>query len=262
VAPGIKNKNFVNAGALISTTISTGDWIVGWKKMRESTASAPGSHYGHYKTAALAATLPVNHADHTTLIAEIYAIMLLLPLKHGFAPSRWRKCINAILEIIPGQPRIEKLRIIMLYEADFNFMLKLIWGKRLVRHAEKYKCLGTENKGSRSGYQMTDAMLEKLFLYEYARLTRTSLITVNNDAKSCYDRIIKPLAMIACMGVDLPLMAAAMHNKTQYGMQHSIKTRHGTLQPYCGTDKEVLEGTGQGSGASPAIWLIYSVSPL
>ena len=47
-------------------------------------------------------------------------------------------------------------------------------------------------------------------LYEYARLTRTLLITVNNDAKSCYDRIIKLLAMIACIAMGLPLMAAAM----------------------------------------------------
>ena len=84
--------------------------------------------------------------------------MLSLPLKHGFAPSRWKKCINAILKKIPGQPRIEKLRIIMLYEADFNFMLKVIWGKRPVRDAEMYKCLGTENKGSRLGYQTTDAI--------------------------------------------------------------------------------------------------------
>jgi hypothetical protein len=258
----LKMKEFATAGQLISTTISCTDWISGWKKMRESTASAPGGHYGHYKTAALVATLPEDHADYTTLLAEIYAIMLSLPLKHGFAPTRWQTCIDAILEKIPGHPRIEKLRIIMLYEADFNFMLKLIWGKRLVRHAEHYKCLGTENKGSRAGYQSTDATLEKLLLYEYARLTRTSLITVDNDAKACYDRIIKPLAMLACMAVGLPLMAAAMHNKTHFGMKHHIKTRHGTLTPYSGTATEALEGTGQGSGASPAIWLIYSVSLL
>ena len=258
----LKQKDFVHAGALISTTISRSDWICGWKKMRESTASAPGGHYGHYKTAALVATLPEDHADYTLLLSEIYSIMLSLPLKHGFAPSRWQKCIDAILEKIPGQPRIEKLRIIMLYGADFNFMLKLIWGKRLVRHAELYRCLGTENFGSRSGHQAQDAQLGKLFLYEYARLTRTSLITVDNDAKSCYDRIIKPLAMIACIAVGLPLLAAAMHNRTHYCMQHKIKTRHGTLRPYSGTANVVLEGTGQGSGASPAIWLIYSVSLL
>jgi hypothetical protein len=155
--------------------------------------------------------------------------MLSLPLKHGFAPERWKYCVDAILEKIPGKPIIEKLRIIMLYEADFNFMLKLIWGRRLVRHAELYRCLGTSNHGSRSGRQTIDALLEKLLMYEYARLTRTSLVTVDNDAKSCYDRIIKSLAMLACIGVGLPLLAAAMHNKTHHGMVHSIKTRQGQL---------------------------------
>jgi hypothetical protein len=57
---------------------------------------------------------------------------------------------------------IKKLRIIMLYEADFNFVLKLIWGRRLVRHAEKYKCLGTSNHVLRAGRQTVDALLEKL----------------------------------------------------------------------------------------------------
>ena len=68
--------------------------------------------------------------------------------------------------------------------------------------------------------------------------------------------------MITCIAVGLPLLAAAMHNKTHHGMQHSIQTRHGTLRPYLGTDTDALEGTGQGSGASPAIWLLYSVSLL
>jgi hypothetical protein len=65
--------------------------------------------------------------------------------------------------------------------------------------------------------------------------------------------------MIACIAIGLPLLAAAMHIKTHHGMQHWIKTKHGTLRPYAGTDDEALEGTGQGSGASPAIWLLYSV---
>jgi ribonuclease HI/exonuclease III len=258
----LRTKTFVTHGATINTTISTEDWIRGWKKMRESTSSAPGGHYGHYKTAAVAATLPEDHADYWPVLAELYATMASMPLRHGFAPKRWQTCIDAILEKIPGQPRIEKLRIIMLYEADFNFVLKLIWGRRLVRHAELHNCLGEENQGSRSGRQAPDSLLQKLFVYEYARLTRTSVITVDNDAKSCYDRIIKSLAMIACIGVGLPLLAAAMHNNTHHGMKHSIKTRHGTLRPYQGTDDDALEGTGQGSGASPAIWLIYSVSLL
>jgi hypothetical protein len=164
----LRTKTFVRNGATINTTISTDDWIRGWKKMRESTSSAPGGHYGHYKTAAVAATLPDDHADYWPILAELYASMASMPLRHGFAPKRWQTCIDAILEKIPGQPRIEKLRIIMLYEADFNFVLKLIWGRRLVRHAEIHCCLGEENQGSRSGRQAPDALLKKLFVYEYA----------------------------------------------------------------------------------------------
>jgi hypothetical protein len=104
--------------------------------------------------------------------------------------------------------------------------------------------------------------MEKLLVYEFARLSRTSLITMDNDAKSCYDQIIKMLAMTACMAFGLPLLAAGMHNRTHHGMVHKIKTQHGLLQSYTGSDEDKLEGTGQGSGASPAIWLIYSVTLL
>ena len=117
----LKHKDFSANGSHISTNISTDNWISGWMKMRESTASAPGGHYGHYKTAATVARLPVEHPDHTRVLADIYATMLSLPLLHGFAPARWKYCVDAILEKSPGKPVIEKLRIIMLYKVRFQF---------------------------------------------------------------------------------------------------------------------------------------------
>jgi hypothetical protein len=220
----LRTKQFVEDGGAISTFISTEDWITGWAKMRESTASAPGGHYGHYKRASVAACLPEEHTDYYYELAKIYAKMCSLPLKHGFSLSRWSSCVDAILEKISGQPRLEKLPIIMLYEADFKFVLKLIWAKRLVWNAEYHKVLGNSNHGSQPGWQCADTLMEKLLVYEFARLTRTSVITVENDAKSCYDRIIKTLSMVACIAVGLPLLAAVMHNKTHHSMVHRIKT--------------------------------------
>ena len=184
---------------------------------------------------------------------KCYASMASLPLKHGFAPKRWQSCIDVILEKLPGKLAIEKLWIIMLYEADFNFVLKLIWGCRLIQNAKKHGCLGKSNHGSRSGHQTSDSQMEKLLVYEFSRLSRTSLVTVDNDAKSCYDCILKTMSMIDCIAVRLPLMAAVLHNRTHHGMDHWIKSRHGLFRSYFGTDDDALEGTGQGSGASPAI---------
>ena len=47
-----------------------------------------------------------------------------------------------------------------------------------------------------------------------------------------------------------------------YSTNVGIKTRHGCFRPYTGTEDSKLEGTGQGSGASPAIWLLYCDSLL
>ena len=196
----LKDRNFVGAEGAICTRVSTEEWIAGWKRMRECTASAPGAgHYGHYKSVSVSARLPPDHEDHSTVLADIYAQMWSMPLVHGFSPRRWQRCVDAILEKIPGKPMLEKLRIIMLYEADFNFMLKLIWGKKLVQNAEKHHSLGDCNHGSRTGRQTHDALLQKSLLYEQARLSWSSLITVDNDAKSCYDRIIRTLALLACL---------------------------------------------------------------
>jgi hypothetical protein len=60
--------------------------------MRESMA------YGHYRTAAVVATLPEEHPDYWPTLATTYATMVSMPLKHGFAPKRLQKCIDAILE--------------------------------------------------------------------------------------------------------------------------------------------------------------------
>jgi hypothetical protein len=68
--------------------------------------------------------------------------------------------------------------------------------------------------------------------------------------------------MTSCVAVGLPLATAIMHNLTHHSMKHRIKSRHGLFCAYFGMDNDELEGSGEGIGASPEIWLIYSVSLL
>ncbi len=52
----------------------------------------------------------------------------------------------------PGNCRVDKLRIIFLYEADFNFLNKKL-GRDTLRQAENHNQVTTEQNGSHRGGQ-------------------------------------------------------------------------------------------------------------
>jgi hypothetical protein len=94
----------------IEVTISTEDLWLAIKKIKESTSSwSLGRHLGHYK-----AVLTDNE------LLEMYAQLLTIPFWCGFGLTRWKYAIQVMLEKLPGQPWIEKLRIIQLIEVDLN----------------------------------------------------------------------------------------------------------------------------------------------
>ena len=85
-------------------------------------------------------------------ITEGYAQMLNIPVQMGFSPIRQQKPVLVmLLEKDKGIPKINRLRIIHLFEADYNLFLKLIcWGCRMVARAEEQKVFGEAMQGSRA----------------------------------------------------------------------------------------------------------------
>eukprot|EP00957_Ditylum_brightwellii_P015778 1188753-Ditylum_brightwellii.AAC.1 len=63
--------------------------------------------------------------------------MMTLPFRIGFTPHRWQKAIDVMLEKDIGDPKINRLRIIVIVEGDMNLIIKIIWNKRLVPTAER-----------------------------------------------------------------------------------------------------------------------------
>jgi hypothetical protein len=90
--------------------------------------------------------LPDHTANpiHYPALAEVHARICSLPLRFGFVADRWQYSANLMLEKSSGR-LVHKLRIIHLFEADFNFVLKLIWGKRLMRFGDPTTLWGRTN---------------------------------------------------------------------------------------------------------------------
>ena len=97
----------------------------------EKTSTSPsGRHLGHYKA-----------IIRDRKIAQLYGIMCELPVKHGFAPKRWKIAIQVVLPKDDGPPKISRLRNINILEADYNFVLRLIWGRRMIWKANDTNAL-------------------------------------------------------------------------------------------------------------------------
>jgi hypothetical protein len=113
---------------LIKTTMSEKDIRTGIAKWKESTSTSPsGRHLGHYKA-----------IIQDPMLLKCLTLFMHVAIKSGTAIHRWSKATNVMLEKDAGNPCIHRLRIIHLFEADFNLYMKMQWGKRLVRRATKH----------------------------------------------------------------------------------------------------------------------------
>ena len=90
--------------------------------------------------------------------------MSCLPLKFGFAPSRWTKAIQIMLEKT-GHLLVSKLRDIIILETDYNWILQIIWGERLFHHTAQSQVLMSVQQ-TRPGYQSNNSCFKKVLTYD------------------------------------------------------------------------------------------------
>jgi hypothetical protein len=98
------------------------------KKWKESTSTSPsGRHLGIYH-----ALLAPEDNDTTTNEPpsnQIFGVMtnlINLCSHHGLALPRWLTIHNTMLEKMAGNDILDKLRVIHIFEADFNMILGIL----------------------------------------------------------------------------------------------------------------------------------------
>ena len=89
--------------------------------------------------------------------------------------------------------------------------------------------------------------------------SRKSLINFDNDAASCYDRIIPALASILGQSHGLHRNVIFVNARTLKEAKYKLRTSTGVSEDYYSHCHAFpIYGTGQGSGNSPVIWCIIS----
>jgi len=149
-----------------------------WQKVWETTGSLQsGIHFGHYIV-----------GTFNPEILVINVTLVDIPLKAGFMYDHWKKGLNIMIEKTIGDFNVEKLHIILLFEADFNANNKWI-GHAVMYQAEQQHLLADEQYGSCKFKLAIHQCLNKQFFNDLVCFKHCLAVLCSNDAKSCYDCI-------------------------------------------------------------------------
>ena len=234
--------------------ISLTDMTQGFKKWKESTTTSPSTrHLGHYKSF-LVSDGKDNDTDHCSFNTRmVYAFNTIInaTIESGHPLKRWLSSIVIMIENISNNPRINKLRIINIYEAEYTLIQTFVWSKLSTKHAEVTHTLGENAWRCRLGCSADNVALIDEFVNEVHRLTFQNLFKLQHDAKACFDPIIKSHAILSSRKFEIPGKIYQIHSATLRNTEYRVQTALGTsTNHYKHSESEPIYGNGQGVGSS------------
>lgn len=228
--------------------ISVDDHIDFWSKMKENKGSEPnGLHNGHFKAGV-----------KSDLLVQCDAIMRDIPMKTGFAPDAWRNLMNFSIEKQPGEFRLSKMRTIQLMNSELQANNKKV-GKAAMAYAEARNLIPPGQCGSRKAHESIALVISKRLNWDLLRQQRRAAGWISNDAKSCFDRIVHWIGMVALFRFGIPWSILMMMFGTLQLATHRVRTGFGDYEfPFFPPSWIQFQGCGQGNGTGPTIWVAVS----
>jgi len=249
-----------------SPCVSVDEFVGKLRNWNETTTTSPsGLHLGHYhalwKPAAFTKEETAQQAGFEvkrSVLIRVHVALINYAIRFGYPLQRWRKVVNIMLEKEPGSPRIHRLRVIHIYEADYNLMLAVKW-REAMYNAEDQRLLHADAYGSRPGRSAHDPIALEVWRNGIYRTSMKRGVNQDLDATSCYDRILPPIASICSRRVGIHPQVATINCRTLEKATFHLKTSLGTSSShYSHCEEFPIYGTGQGSGNSPHIWCFIS----
>jgi hypothetical protein len=119
---------------LASPVISPKQWKQYWAVVNEETSSSElGLHFGHYIVGC-----------KSEIVAHYHAAQVSVVLAHVTQLERWLRGLSVMLEKTLRVMLVSKLQAILLMEADFNGLNKILYGVRMMQNAREHHLMPEE----------------------------------------------------------------------------------------------------------------------
>ena len=238
------------------------EFLSGILHWREATSTSPsGRHLGVYKALAVAhcnssgefgspdptpGSPPTTQDQATTILHAIHALAATAA-RRGFYLHRWIYVTNVMIYKKPGCIELNRLRVIHLFEADFNLMVGILFGRRAMFHQSKHRLIHPGQYGQPGG-ECQDAAISKVLHNLLSTLTHTAMGQFESDATACFDRVVMEFALLCFKANGAPLHPLQMWERTLHHIVHRVKTAYGLSSDfYRYVPDSPIIGPGQGS---------------
>ena len=155
---------------------------------------------------------------------------------------------------------IDKLRTIVLFEADFNMNNKH-YSRKMMHHCVDTKQLAHEQY-SIPGKKSIDHALNKRSIFDINRYKKNTLAMASCNLKSCFDRVAHTPAVLAMASKGIPVQPMHSMFETLQNTQFITRTAFGDSEESFGGQEDGFiaapQTLGQGNGTGPQIWAIVS----
>jgi hypothetical protein len=167
-----------------------------------------------------------------------------------------------MLEKQPGCCLVDKLRSILLMEADKNPNNKELIGNRMLTNIWKYNLM-MEEIFSELGCTAEDGALSKILFYDIVRSCRLAAAISSVDAANCYDSIAHAISSLVFQACGMPVEGIEAMLSAIQDMKYFLGTAFEDSKNFQGSKFEVnYQGLCQGNDVAPAGWAAISITIL
>mmetsp|Transcript_19971 Transcript_19971/g.30637 ORF Transcript_19971/g.30637 Transcript_19971/m.30637 type:complete len:205 (-) Transcript_19971:286-900(-) len=157
---------------------------------------------GMYKALCTSLEDPDTSKQQEKILEGVVAITNLCG-QSGLILSRFCKACDIMLQKKPNNFNISKMRIIKIFEADINFLLKHI-GKRVMRSVEKNKGFSDMQHGFRKRRNTYHSAMSIITAINIFRQARTGFALVETDCKAAFDCCIPEIVKMSWLSKRVP----------------------------------------------------------
>ena len=233
----------------ISTTVTQQEYKDAWRSVKKrKSSSMSGRHFGVYEA--------VTNDDR---LLPVFTNLFNLPFITGTLYNRWSGFFNVMTMKEENNYNVDKLRSLILGEADWNMGGRIFVNRRMFRGAESHQLIPHEHYGGRKNMKAIDAVLNKRLALDNIRLQKRPAAILSSDAANFYDRMVHSFISLSVQRLGLPLSIILALLRPLQECRHFTRTAYGDTSQFYGGKQDIpFQGSGQENASSSPFWAVVS----